>query len=270
MNNDNNSGLSAFVMSAIPLKFKLYILAGILIFFFVVLVPVLIVTGAFGGSDDDVNSDESSESSSSEGGTTGTGEIKVISKDGLTFPKVGGKVRYTFCYPVSDFKAITGTFGSSGSSWENKHTGTDFVGKTNCSVVAVADGVVNYAGYHKSYGNYCIVMHIYMVDKEVLTFYTQYCHMQTGSITVSKGDKVVQGQKLGVQGATGNVTGAHCHFEFSFGPPSASHQLYSTTKDPLTYIYAGKVFDGKPKIKQKYWEQSSSSQSKPQMMKPTN
>lgn len=270
MNNDNNSGLSAFVMSAIPLKFKLYILAGIIIFFIIILIPACLVLGVFGGNDDYANGEEtSSEGSAGSGGTTGTGEIEVISKDGLTFPKVGGKVRYAFCYPVSDFIKTTAQFGQSGI-WAKKHTGTDFVGKTNCSVVAVADGIVNYAGWNDSYGNYCIVMHVYMVDKEVLTFYTQYCHMQNNTLTVSKGDKVVQGQKLGLQGTTGRVTGKHCHLEFSLKPPSSNHQLYSNTKDPMSYLYGGKVFENTPKTKQKYWEQGSSSQSKPQMMKPTN
>ncbi len=42
---------------------------------------------------------------------------------------------------------------------------------------------------------------------------TLYCHMRENSRRVKSGDKVVQGQVLGIVGTTGNSTGVHLHFE---------------------------------------------------------
>ncbi len=88
------------------------------------------------------------------------------------------------------------------------HTGTDFCaasinGKT---VYAVMDGEVIYAQKHKAYGNFVIIDH----GKGVSTC---YAHMQDGSMTVSVGDKVLQGQPIGKVGTTGYSTGPHLHFE---------------------------------------------------------
>jgi murein DD-endopeptidase MepM/ murein hydrolase activator NlpD len=44
-----------------------------------------------------------------------------------------------------------------------------------------------------------------------------YAHMQTGSLKVKVGDTVAAGTVLGVEGATGNVTGRHTHFEIYKG-----------------------------------------------------
>ena len=42
---------------------------------------------------------------------------------------------------------------------------------------------------------------------------TLYAHLSPNSRTVSVGEKVVQGQVLGIVGTTGNSTGLHLHFE---------------------------------------------------------
>lgn len=41
----------------------------------------------------------------------------------------------------------------------------------------------------------------------------QYKHLRRGSVVVKKGQKVVEGQLLGIQGRTGNSTGEHLHYE---------------------------------------------------------
>ena len=46
-----------------------------------------------------------------------------------------------------------------------------------------------------------------------LAFY----HMQFGSLVVSAGDTIPKGSKIGIEGATGNVTGRHCHIEMFTG-----------------------------------------------------
>ena len=45
--------------------------------------------------------------------------------------------------------------------------------------------------------------------------YYRYCHMVTGSVTVSVGQSVNTSTKVGVMGNTGNSTGTHLHLEAS-------------------------------------------------------
>lgn len=47
-----------------------------------------------------------------------------------------------------------------------------------------------------------------------------YSHMQAGSLKVKVGDIVSAGTPLGIEGATGNVTGQHLHFEMYEGAPA--------------------------------------------------
>jgi len=44
-------------------------------------------------------------------------------------------------------------------------------------------------------------------------YQTVYAHMKTGTMVVGAGQRVVQGQKLGIMGSTGRSTGPHLHFE---------------------------------------------------------
>jgi murein DD-endopeptidase MepM/ murein hydrolase activator NlpD len=48
---------------------------------------------------------------------------------------------------------------------------------------------------------------------------TRYCHLQKGSITVSKGDTVSKGQVIGKMGQSGNATGVHLHLDYTGGDP---------------------------------------------------
>ena len=61
-------------------------------------------------------------------------------------------------------------------------------------------------GEYRSYGEYVVVDHH---DGTM----TLYAHLSPNSRTVAKGDKVSQGQVLGIVGTTGNSTGLHLHFE---------------------------------------------------------
>ncbi|EFE66664.1 peptidase [Streptomyces viridosporus ATCC 14672] len=60
--------------------------------------------------------------------------------------------------------------------------------------------------------------------------YTQYGHLS--SIGVSVGQQVAAGQRIGLSGATGNVTGAHLHFEARTGAE------YGSDLDPVAYLRA--------------------------------
>lgn len=74
-------------------------------------------------------------------------------------------------------------------------------------IFASNDGTVVQASgqYWDWYGNYVVIKH-----SDGL--YTGYAHLS--SINVTSGQKVSKGQKIGVEGATGPVTGPHLHFQF--------------------------------------------------------
>ncbi len=86
------------------------------------------------------------------------------------------------------------------------HSGTDFTagGINQKPIYVVRDGTVIYAQFQKAYGNFIMVDH----GNGVVT-----CYAHCSSISVVKGDKVVQGQVIGRVGSTGNSTGPHLHFE---------------------------------------------------------
>jgi murein DD-endopeptidase MepM/ murein hydrolase activator NlpD len=98
------------------------------------------------------------------------------------------------------------------------HTGLDLAsGRTRIS--AAADGVVAVAGYGTTgYGNYVIIVH----GGGLVTLYG---HLS--AITVTVGQKVTQGQQIGVEGTTGASTGVHLHFEV---------RLNGTPVDPSPYL----------------------------------
>lgn len=84
------------------------------------------------------------------------------------------------------------------------HTGLDLAVGQGTQVLAAADGVVRFAGWHNSYGNYVRILHEGGDE-------TIYAHMQY--LFVRTGQRVTGGETLGTVGATGNATGPHLHFE---------------------------------------------------------
>ena len=122
----------------------------------------------------------------------------VIARGTLTPP--------TYIRPVNCYK-ITYAFGYHDhpitGEW-SLHTGADFGVVTGTSVKASAGGTVIRASWYSSYG-YCV--DIRHSDGSM----TRYAHLN--SIVVSYGQTVRQGQLIAYSGASGNVTGAHLHFE---------------------------------------------------------
>lgn len=86
------------------------------------------------------------------------------------------------------------------------HTGIDFGAPTGTPVRTVGDGVVEFAGVQRGYGNVIYVKHRNGKDTTV------YGHLS--QIGVKEGDRVSQGQQIGEVGSTGIATGPHLHFEF--------------------------------------------------------
>jgi len=87
------------------------------------------------------------------------------------------------------------------------HYGTDYAAARGTPIVAVANGVVERAGYGRGNGNYVKIKH----DK---TYATQYLHMSKFAKGIRSGVQVKQGQTIGYVGSTGLATGPHVCFRF--------------------------------------------------------
>lgn len=108
----------------------------------------------------------------------------------------------------------------------NKHNGVDLrtqIGNTSVRpVYAAEDGTVSatqlWDGHTtdersmQSYGNMVDIRH---ADYKKQSLVTRYAHLF--KFIVCKGEKVKEGQLIGYSGATGNVYGAHLHFEVILG-----------------------------------------------------
>ncbi len=84
------------------------------------------------------------------------------------------------------------------------HKGMDFAGKEGSSIVAVANGVVTWAGDRYGYGNLVEINH-------GNGYATRYGH--NAKLLVKVGDSVEKGQVISQMGSTGRSTGPHVHFE---------------------------------------------------------
>ena len=84
------------------------------------------------------------------------------------------------------------------------HAGADFAGKPGSDVVAVASGVVTFAGEKNGYGRMIEINH-------GAGYVTRYGHHD--ELLVAAGDVVKKGQVIGRMGSTGRSTGPHVHFE---------------------------------------------------------
>ena len=86
------------------------------------------------------------------------------------------------------------------------HYGSDLAAQSGDDICCFADGTVTEIGQNDTMGKYIRVSH---ADG----FATLYAHC--GTVYVEKGQTVTMGEKLGLIGATGKVTGPHLHFELT-------------------------------------------------------
>ena len=94
------------------------------------------------------------------------------------------------------------------------------IGQSEGSVVAATDGIVVFAG-----GDPCCSYGLYVVVESTEGIFTLYGHLE--SISVTQGQRVRQGQPLGIVGCTGHCFGTHLHFEVIDG---------GVRRDPLSYL----------------------------------
>ncbi len=137
---------------------------------------------------------------------------------GAYYTFAGQSLRRAFLASPLAFSRVSSGYGMrfhpiSGN--RKAHLGVDFAAPTGTPVRTVGDGVVQFAGWQRGYGNVIFVQH--RQDKV-----TVYAHLHR--IDVRKGQRVDQGQTIGLVGSTGASTGPHLHFEYRVG---GAHQ------DPL-------------------------------------
>ena len=136
----------------------------------------------------------------------------------------GGSSSSGFIRPVKGYPITTGMYYNSSGKY---HGAVDFSGPgiAGKPIYAVADGyVVTTRRLNYSYGNYILIAHYNGL-------YTLYAHGKPGSIRVSPGQRVVQGQQIMSVGTTGNSTGYHLHFEVRTGNGTFSERV-----NPMKYL----------------------------------
>lgn len=128
-----------------------------------------------------------------------------------------------------------------GMRWGTMHRGADMQSRTQPrDVVSAWDGKVIKVDYQAGgAGHYVKVMHS---DGRM----TKYMHMVAGSIVVKVGQQVTAGQKLGVEGSTGQVTGRHLHFEVWEGVDGQGNG--GNAVDPVPYLNGSKTITGETKV----------------------
>ncbi len=120
-----------------------------------------------------------------------------------------GQTRGGLLRPVNG--RITSTFGSRRHpvlGYRRMHSGIDFGAPHGSPIYAVADGLVQMAGYNGGYGRFVRLAHDGGLG-------SGYAHMSR--IAVSNGQQVRRGQVIGYVGSTGLSTGPHLHYELYRG-----------------------------------------------------
>jgi murein DD-endopeptidase MepM/ murein hydrolase activator NlpD len=133
----------------------------------------------------------------------------------LTFvPNSTGPILWPFPVTVP----LTDSFGPRAGLWTyggytgNFHSGLDFDPGYGTPIQAIADGIVSEVSSSLC-GTAVVIDHNVNGEK----FQSEYCHMVSGSPTVTAGQTITAGTIIGNVGATGMATGAHLHLEIHIG-----------------------------------------------------
>jgi murein DD-endopeptidase MepM/ murein hydrolase activator NlpD len=141
------------------------------------------------------------------GGRLSPNEINRVLGNLLIFP-AGGRISSRFGDRNDPFTGV-----------DRFHNGIDIVGAMDTPIKAAMAGKVSLVGNNATYGRYVILNH------PGTGFQTMYAHLD--KVLVSRGENVGQGDKIGLMGSTGHVTGTHLHFSlFKSNEPV----------DPLRYL----------------------------------
>jgi murein DD-endopeptidase MepM/ murein hydrolase activator NlpD len=109
-------------------------------------------------------------------------------------------------------------------SWRH-HQGVDYAAPKGTPVQCVANGMVISAGWHPQLGNYVCVKHDDGHE-------SRYGHLS--KISVQKGKRIKQDERIGLVGQTGLATGPHLHFEWLVNgvhkPPPSTDKLVKSLR----------------------------------------
>ena len=129
--------------------------------------------------------------------------------DGSYYTPEGDSMRKAFLRAPVNFKYISSNFTKRRFHPVQKrykaHRGVDYAANTGTPVMAAGDGKVIRSGYDKYNGH-----HVFLEHGGGIT--TKYIHFSKRK--VKKGQRVKQGQVIGLVGATGLAAGPHLHYEF--------------------------------------------------------
>ena len=174
-----------------------------------------LLKGTYGSSDDEVQRLQT-EVQAVQKLTELRSAISERTKNGETIPDT--ECKYNFKWPVpGNYYVSSGV----GARWGAYHAGLDIPGDGGTRVNAAEAGTVvrmnnscthNYGkdgscGCGGGYGNFVVIDH-------GNGFLTLYGHLTQATVEV--GDKVKQGDQIGLMGSTGYSTGTHLHFELRY------------------------------------------------------
>ena len=148
----------------------------------------------------------------------------------LPFDKPIPKVTYGFGWRVHPLEQI-----------KKHHNGVDYAAAIGTPVYAVADGKVIFSGPSSikgpkgepGGGGYIIKLQ-HKVEGKWIT--SSYMHLNKGSLKVSKGAAVTEGQLIAKTGNSGASTGPHLHFEIQNGKDYVWSLTGARYEEPISYI----------------------------------
>lgn len=150
-------------------------------------------------------------------------QSKQIEKDIIALQRAVEYAGGELLWPLPGHYRITSEYGGRihpiTGVWST-HGGTDIAAPYGTNILSSNDGVVIYAGYHYSYGNYIIVDH----GGGIATLYA-HC----SKLLASEGQAVTKGEPIAKVGSTGESTGNHLHYEV---------RLNGVRKNPMEYLKA--------------------------------
>jgi murein DD-endopeptidase MepM/ murein hydrolase activator NlpD len=125
-----------------------------------------------------------SEKGQSTKGTLLKTPIKVV--------RISSKFGYRHSHPVHGYGAM--------------HKGVDFAAPVGTPIYAAGNGIVEFIGWISGYGRIIVLKHNNNLS-------TAYAHASRFASGLKKGSSVKQGDTIAFVGTSGNVTGAHLHYE---------------------------------------------------------